>query len=508
MEIHIVQVAIVYSPLAPSSSFPLSIGHPSTDSTTHTCIAQLSTARVMAQSRAGHTTGTFYPEVQPFQFLELDAGTPFVFGSIPQPPLNLSNPVAKEDDGTVTVTQQINELSLTISQSCGQCQSVNAVSFCSKCQSFLCELCNDAHKRMATFKGHTTVHPDQANTLSTKNCPKHPNEVLETYCTDCKSLVCQDCVLFFCYEHKTTPVDSATADIKAHLKSDFEHLRAHLQSFRSRAVIIAQLEKHVATYPDKIKSFITEKQQEEKHKEEQIKQVDTHYSDFSKALNTEKDSIRKAIATIEAEIKSAHQLMTRKGVSNSEFAVLGIQAFLSMQKAKTLTWDPNIENLGFLICLLPFESRNIMLVNIETALKLKAEGYYTSIAGHFSKIEKNKDTSAFSKRNTSFLKNGLHCVNADLFCRNKTPYHQSLDTFSFPQISISCLITGPSTLAIPCTIMNDKSRIFKFNPCPSTPLLTWNIYFETAEVGCYSFKVELKLNDDVYYEIAKTITLK
>ena len=121
----------------------------------------------MAQSRAG-------PKVQPFQFLEFDAGTPFVFGNIPQPPLNLSNPVAREDDGTIPVTEHINELSLTSSQSCGQCQSVNAVSFCSKCQSFLCELCNDAHKRMATFKGHTTVHPDQANTLSTKNCPKHP----------------------------------------------------------------------------------------------------------------------------------------------------------------------------------------------------------------------------------------------------------------------------------------------------------------------------------------------
>ena len=112
----------------------------------------------MDQSRAARTTGTFYPE---FKFPPL-AGTqprasPFTFGNttsyslpsfspIPQPPLNLSNPVVKEDDGTVPVTQQIKKLSLTSSQSCGQCQSVNAVSFCSKCQSFLCELCNDAHK--------------------------------------------------------------------------------------------------------------------------------------------------------------------------------------------------------------------------------------------------------------------------------------------------------------------------------------------------------------------------
>ena len=470
----------------------------------------------MAQSRAGHTTGTFYPEVQPFQFLEFDAGTPFVFGSILQPPSNLSNPVTKEDDGTVPVTEQINELSLTSSQSCGQCQSVNAVSFCSKCQSFLCELCNDAHKRMATFKGHTTVHPDQANTLSAKNCPKHPNEVLETYCTDCKSLVCQDCVLFSCYEHKTTPIDIATADIKAHLKSDFEHLRAHLQSFQSRIVIMAQLEKHVTTYPDKIKSFITEKEQDEQLKEELIKKVDKHYNNFTKALDTEKDSVCKAIATIEVEIKSAHQLMTRKGVSNSEFAVLGNQAFLSMQKAKTLTWDPNIENFGFLMCLVgestyrfsSFTSSgkyNIILVNIETALKLKTKGYYTSTAGHFSKIQKKKDAP-------SFIKKGFYCVSADLFSKKKTRCGSSSYDF-FPQISISCLITGPSTLAIPCTIMNDTSTCRSssvestFDLCYSDDpfVQTWNIYFETAEVGCYSIKVGLKLNDDVYYEVAKTI---
>ena len=482
----------------------------------------------MDQSRAARTTGTFYPE---FKLAPL-AGTqprasPFTLGSttsyslpsfspIPQPPLNLSNPVAKEDDGTVPVTEQINELSLTSSQSCGQCQSVNAVSFCSKCQSFLCELCNDAHKRMATFKGHTTVHPDQANTLSTKNCTKHPNEELVNYCTVCKNLVCQDCTLFSCYEHKTKPIDIATADIKAHLKSDFEHLRAHLQSFRSRAVIIAQFEKHVATYPDKIKSFITEKEQDEKCKEEQIKQVDTHYSDFSKALNTEKDSVRKAIATIEAEIKSAHQLMTRKGVSNSEFAVLGIQAFLSMEKAKTLTWDPNIENFGFLMYIidpnkspsgklglsLPWPSSEVL--NIETALKLEAEGYYTSTAGHFSRIQ-NQSAS-------SFLRNGFYCVYMDLICRKKSRFLAQLFPqlsryVYFPQLTISCSITGPSTLAVPYTMESYTSRPLS-NDTSSGFVRAWNIYFKTTEAGCYSFKVALILDSDIYYEMTKTLTFK
>ena len=373
---------------------------------------------------------------------------------------------------------------------------------------------------MATFKGHTTVHPDQANALSTKNCPKHPNEVLETYCTDCKSLVCQDCILFSCYEHKTTSVDNATADIKAHLKSDFEHLRAHLKSFRSRAVIIAQFEKHVTTYPDKIKSFITEKQWDEKHKEEQIKKVYTHYNDFTKALDTEKDSVCKAITTIEAEIKSAHQLMTRKGVSNSEFAVLGNQALLSMQKAKTLTWDPNIENFGFLMYIIdPSKSPSDKLglspifpsseiLNIETALKLKADGYYTSTAGDLSRIQK--------QATSSFLKNGLHCVNVDLICRKKSQFASHL--FSrlssyvyFPQLTISCSITGPSTLAVPYTMESYTSRPLSNNMDLYTSsgfVRTWNIYFKTTEAGCYSFKVALILDSDIYYEVTKTLTFK
>ena len=473
----------------------------------------------MDHSRAARTTGTFYPE---FKFPPL-AGTqprasPFTLGSttsyslpsfspIPQPPSNLSNPVAKEDGGTVPVTQQIKKLSLTSSQSCGQCQSVNAVSFCSKCQSFLCELCNDAHKRMATFKGHTPVHPDQAIELSAKNCPKHPNEVFVNYCTACKNLVCQDCILFSCYEHISKPLDIATADIKAHLKSDFEYLRAHLQSFRPRAVIIAQVEKHVTTYPDKIKSFITEKQQDEKHKKELIKQVDTHYNDFSKALNTEKDNVRKAVATIEAGIKSAHQLLTRKGVSNSEFAVLGNQALLSMQKAKTLSWDPNIENFGFLLYmkqssfLSDRQNQIHYLANIETTLKLKAEGYYTSTAGHFSRIQK-QDASLF-------LKNGLHCVYAEIYFRNKS-YQQLSSEVLFPQLSISCLITGPSTLAIPCTIEYATTMLMptQFQSLSSTLVQAWNIFYKTTEAGCFSFKVGLKLDGDIYYEITETLTFK
>uniref|UniRef100_A0A1X7TG97 RING-type domain-containing protein n=1 Tax=Amphimedon queenslandica TaxID=400682 RepID=A0A1X7TG97_AMPQE len=47
---------------------------------------------------------------------------------------------------TLSTTKEISK--------CDQCEETNVVSFCSNCESFLCEFCDKAHKKMGIFKSH------------------------------------------------------------------------------------------------------------------------------------------------------------------------------------------------------------------------------------------------------------------------------------------------------------------------------------------------------------------
>ena len=234
-------------------------------------------------------------------------------------------------------------------QLCGQCQSSGgSLCYCINCCSFLCKPCTDSHKRMATFKSHKLVPPEQADTSSKYNCSKHQNESLNIYCITCKCLICQDCELFSHYKHETKSVTSTKETIKAHLKSDFECLLKHLKSVQSQSDKIAETEQHVDTYPDKLRAFIRQNVKDAKHKDKLLKEVDTHYSEYSKAVYAEKDLVSESIAMLESEIKCANLLMKNSKLSLLEFAVQACESISSMNKLKSIMW--NHDKFGPLIC--------------------------------------------------------------------------------------------------------------------------------------------------------------
>lgn len=245
----------------------------------------------------------------------------------------------------------------TISKQCGLCHSSEqVVSFCSECNDYLCDLCNGAHKRMSMFSSHKLVPPGQARQkLKMKSfmCPNHPQEILKVYCTFCKTVICRDCALYSHHGHKFKPAEEATEEIKKSLRSDCKHLKSQLTTFRSHAQAVAKVEKHVTTYPDKMKAFITShfndlSQQLERRKQTLLKEVHTQYDGFSKCLWAEKDTVEMAICSIEVGVKFANQLLT--GTDKLEVAVLGSQALVSLQKAKTLSWNPDtIKDFGPLV---------------------------------------------------------------------------------------------------------------------------------------------------------------
>ena len=137
-----------------------------------------------------------------------------------------------------------------VRQQCDQREAANVASFCSHCENFLCSLCDQSHKRMAMFKNHELVRPEQAKKKpkpKSFQCATHPTESLEVYCIQCKSIICRDCALYAHRGHKFKQAVEASDEIRKSLVSDSEELVAKLRTFRSHAEAVAKVEKHVTS---------------------------------------------------------------------------------------------------------------------------------------------------------------------------------------------------------------------------------------------------------------------
>ena len=244
-------------------------------------------------------------------------------------------------------TQAASKASLLVLK-CGQCQSQSSVvSFCSECETFLCNLCHQAHGRMAIFQTHKVVAPTKANMKpkpKSFKCSKHPKESLDVYCIPCKSVICRDCALYSHNGHEFKPGEDASEEIKQRLISNCDLLKSRLEMFRSHAKTVATTEKHVTTYPDKMKAFIAShfdslKLQLDQRKAVLLMEVDVKYNGFSKTLYVEKDTVEMAICKLEAGINFADRLLG--STEKLEISVLGTQVLSSMEDSKRLFWDPS-----------------------------------------------------------------------------------------------------------------------------------------------------------------------
>ena len=77
------------------------------------------------------------------------------------------------------------------SRSCGQCNSLNVVIFCSQCNYILCGQCHEVHKRMAVFSEHrdSLLPLSQLKKKLKYKCFRHPKEFNEVYCVNCEIVV-------------------------------------------------------------------------------------------------------------------------------------------------------------------------------------------------------------------------------------------------------------------------------------------------------------------------------
>ena len=278
---------------------------------------------------------------------------------------------------------------------CVQCDSSQVVIFCTDCNGYLCQQCEGAHRRMTTFKSHLSklVPIDQASTrhiLKSKEfkCPKHSDldELMSVYCIDCQVVICRDCALYFHQRHQFKPAEQAADEVKKKLKSTVSLAVKQLKVFQTHSQSIAKVEEHVTSYPDKLKTFITQKfdglkQELENRKQALLREVDTQYDSFSKVLFAEKNTVDTTVSHLEAAIKFASEI--DKCNNKLEVSVLGTQACASFKKLNSATWDPkSVQKLGPLVYL----TRKSTERKKNTA-SVPNESQYISNIGHLENYE-------------------------------------------------------------------------------------------------------------------------
>ena len=409
--------------------------------------------------------------------------------------------------------------------SCGQCNSLNVVIFCSQCNDFLCCQCQEAHKRMAVFSEHrnsllSLSQGKKKQKVKEYKCSQHPKELLQVYCVNCEVVVCRDCALYSHQNHQFKPAERATVEIKQRLSSSSTSLKEKSKIFQSHTETIAKVEQHVTTYPDQLKASIISTFDElsralHQRKQTLLNEVDAKYNSFSKVLWAEKNTVEMTVCSLQAGIRFADEL--KEDSNNLEVAVLGTQAIKSMKNLLSVSWDSKaVKELGPLVYLrrekkqpplnddLQFIHTIGHVINIGTFdLQLTAKGYSQTAplsaqptsksrrSHHLNQHFLSQGRNPFEVQGPSLTSPSLPSQRNFIFYRNGT-FLVTANYLDGPEITMSAQVTlaGSGIIHSVTSRKNDQ----------------WEITFCTTKVGNYEVKAEIKNRNEVITD--RTITIQ
>lgn len=126
----------------------------------------------------------------------------------------------------------------SVTHNCQNCTSGElSLAYCRECKRQLCNECHRQHKKQVDTAQHKTVESPEAEEIRKKyQCPEHPGESLDYYCSDCTRPACDYCFKTRCKDHRCAVKHDVEKEIRTHLnevkqrKKDFvshvEHISA------------------------------------------------------------------------------------------------------------------------------------------------------------------------------------------------------------------------------------------------------------------------------------------
>lgn len=196
---------------------------------------------------------------------------------------------------------------------CDGCEnSEPVVAFCDTCFEYLCDFCSVAHKRLKRFMEHSVKDVGDIDLNETNKeaiasrkslCRQHPNEVIQLYCQECDTVVCNKCIVSSEHQcHRLTEINSQTRSVIDKKLTELsttvdEELKLHIENLK----YVKKVEKVTSDMANKLqdkinKTFDSCVAELEARRKELLAESESKCSAKMKILWSERDCLERAIA--------------------------------------------------------------------------------------------------------------------------------------------------------------------------------------------------------------------
>ena len=229
---------------------------------------------------------------------------------------------------------------------CGTCDDNNkAESYCEDCVSPICSDCVTTHKRIKPLKGHSIVSFDSAQPQSHPvTCSLHSKENIKYYCFKCCSLICSECIIDHKL-HRWVTIDKAAEIEKAVIESLLPKVEKSIlpinkivEKIEDVAIIVDQKNKEIAEELDR-------------SVEEIIGNVNKRHADLLKELDdltiakkTQLDMQKEDFERMESGLIRVLNAGTSACKEYSGLEVLAVKGFIQ-QASRTLIEECRLSSL-------------------------------------------------------------------------------------------------------------------------------------------------------------------
>ena len=198
-----------------------------------------------------------------------------------------------------------------------------AVSFCNECSEYLCQYCNDMHKRGKRSSTHTLSLLEEAASFHSSTlahlikqdpyCSQHSDYKLEIFCKTCNTLVCCMCMLETIHKgHSYDFFKNVQDELMEWIRLMTANIEEKEKKLQCHLTFVKKYEQQICSQRDKLEGeingvcdeYITKIQA---MKKELLKQVESKFTEDSKTIWATTDHLEVMIA----QVKTSHAFSKR-----------------------------------------------------------------------------------------------------------------------------------------------------------------------------------------------------
>ena len=223
-----------------------------------------------------------------------------------------------------------------------------AVSRCTECSLFMCDLCGKAHQEKCTMKHHQIVSLQEANSslpnalAKAVHCDKHRGEILKLFCQTCDKPICCSCTVYDHQGHMYLFATDAAAKEKEAVKQLLEKTRAKVPVLSTGVESVEEMEKRVQAKVASVTQDI------EDLKNKQVRALEEAFANLKheaksigqakvKQLEAQREGLMIALASVSNSVEFTERAL--KDGSDVEVLSMKKQMVSNLSKLSSSSWE-------------------------------------------------------------------------------------------------------------------------------------------------------------------------